>query len=116
MWVRVALASLILAVPFQQASAQSAQPNIQILAQAYDRCMATQAVRLTHTQASDEEIFAAATQSCLSLDQQLRAGIAAQLPATQALQVVEAMDAQAKPNFMAMLARIRSDRARRAGS
>lgn len=97
------------------ASAQQPQPNIAILAQAVDRCMATHAVRMTHTAATDPEIYAQATQGCLSLSDQLRAAINAQLPPEQASEILASIDAQAEPNFMAMLARIRSDRARRAG-
>lgn len=77
--------------------------------------MATQAVRLTHTAAADADIYAQATQSCRALNEQLRAALNAQLPPVQAAEILAAIDAQAQPNFMAMLSRIRSDRARRAG-
>lgn len=114
MWVTrsaVLLASLLTG---PQAVAQEPQPDIQIIAQAYDRCMATYAVRSTRTAATDEEIFDQATQSCFALDGRLRAAISAQLPAAEATGVLQSMDAQAAPNFMAMLARIRSDRSRQA--
>ena len=96
-------------------AAQPVQTNPQVIAQAYDRCMATYAVRLSRTEATDEEIFVQATRGCQSLDDQLTAAINAQVPAAQAAQLLQAMDAQAKPNFMAMLERIRSDRQRASG-
>ena len=114
MWVTrsaVLLASLLTA---PQAVAQEPQPDIRIIAQAYDRCMATYAVRSTRTAATDEEIFDLATQSCFALDGRLRAAINAQLSPAQAAEALQSMDAQAAPNFMAMLARIRSDRSRQA--
>ena len=95
--------------------AQQAQPDVGILASAYDRCMATIAVRQTHTDATDEAIYAQAVQSCGPLKTQLTAAINAQLPQAQASQLIQAMDAQGRPNFMAMVAQIRADRARRAG-
>jgi hypothetical protein len=108
----IALGSALLA---QSAAAQQGQPNVQIVAQAVDRCMATYAVRLTKTAAEDEDIFAQASQGCLSLRGQLTAAINAQLPASQAGEILRTLEAQEKPNFMALLARIRSDRSQRAG-
>ena len=108
----VAVAASLVSV---HATAQQPQANLQLLAQAYDRCMATYAVRLTRTEATDEQIYSEATQSCRGLDEQLTAAINSQLPPAQAAEVLETMDAQDKPNFLQMLARIRSDRARNAG-
>lgn len=103
---------MVLLLALQPATAQQPEPNVQILAQAYDRCMATSAVRLTRTAATDQDIFRQASQACLSLGGQLRAAIEAQLPPEQAAELLRSMDAQAEPNFMTMLARIRSDRSR----
>jgi hypothetical protein len=88
-----------------------AQPNPQIIAQALDRCMATYAVRLTKTSASDETIYAEAAQGCSPLNERLKGAINAQVPAAQAADFIKQMDASAKPNFIAMLAKIRRDRA-----
>ncbi|HEX8379656.1 MAG TPA: hypothetical protein VF619_03785, partial [Allosphingosinicella sp.] len=52
---------LIFITGLQQASAQQPQPNAQILAQAYVRCLVTDAVRLTGTAATDDEIYIHAT-------------------------------------------------------
>jgi hypothetical protein len=108
----IALLALFAAQP---AAAQQAEPDIQILASALDRCMATYAVRLTRTAASDREIFAQAIQGCGPLDARLRAALRTQLPPAEADEVLRTIDAQAEPNFMAILARIRSDRAAREG-
>jgi hypothetical protein len=75
--------------------------------------MATQAVRLSRTSARDEDIYAEARQSCSALEARLAAALRTKLSATQTAEMIRSMDAQAKPNFMFMLARIRSDRARR---
>ena len=114
MWTKSPVILLVTLVAAHQATAQQPQQDVQTLAHAYDRCMATQAVRLTRTDATDADIFRQATQACLSLQGLLRAAISAQLPPAQAAEILGPMDAQAEPNFMAMLARIRSDRARRA--
>ena len=105
------LMSLLVAAP---AVAQQPQPDVALLAQAHDRCMVTHAVRLTHTAATDADIYMQATQACLSLTERLRAAVSAELPAAQASEVLEALDTQAESKFIALLARIRSDRARRA--
>jgi hypothetical protein len=114
MWIKSPVILLVTLVAAQQATAQQPEQDVQTLAQAYDRCMATQAVRLTRTPATDADIFRQATQACLSLQELLRTAINAQLPPAQATDILRSIDAQAEPNFMAMLARIRSDRARRA--
>ena len=115
MWIRSSPIVLISLLAVQQATAQQPQPSVQIMAQAYDRCMATYAVRLTHTAAPDADIFMQASEACLPLKEQLRAAIQTQLPPPQATQILQSIDAQAEPNFMTMLTRIRSDRAQRAG-
>ena len=112
-WLGTVLALLFAA---QQAAAQEAQPDAMILAQALDRCMATQAVRLTRTAAPDAEIFAQARQSCLPLNERFRAAINAELPSADAAEMLRAIDEHAEPNFIALLARIRSDRAVRGGA
>jgi len=110
MWIEsAAIAALSLGAP--PAPAQ----DVGVVAQAYDRCMTTYAVRLTRTAAIDSDIYAEATRSCASLKDQLRAAVIAQLPAAQSSEILRAIDSQGESNFMAMLARIRSDRARREG-
>ena len=104
------LALILVAAP---AMAQQPEPDFRIVAQAYDRCMTTYAVRLTRTAATDDEIFDQASQSCLPLEDRLRAAISVQLPPAQAGEILQAIDAQGEPNFRAMLDRIRSGRARR---
>lgn len=108
----VALALLTVA---QTSAAQQAPLSPQIIAQAVDRCMATYAVRLTRTAASDESIYAAAEQGCRPLNDQLKAAARTAVPPAQADAFIQQLDASAKPNFLAMLARIRSDRAARDG-
>jgi len=105
------LAALMLATP---AAAQTAAPSVLLLAQALDRCMATHAVRLTRTDAADEAIYSEAQRGCQAIDADLRAAVRAQAPAAQADALFAQFDATARPNFMALLARIRSDRAARA--
>lgn len=100
----------------QPAAASDAQPNVMILAQAQDRCMATYAVRLTRTEAADEEIFSQATEGCRQLADQLHAAIAREYPADQARELVATLQANARPNFLAILQRIRADRQRRSGN
>ena len=118
MWMKRSASVLILLAATQpaaaqQATGQNAGPNPMVLAQALDRCMTTQAVRLTHTAATDADIYAQARRSCLSLNGRLRASITAQVPPADAAEVLRTIDAQAEPSFMALLARIRSDRAQR---
>lgn len=116
--IRPLLVGLVYLSCIQQAWAQQtpvprSQPDPRIVAQAYDRCMATQAVRLSRTSARDEDIHAQARQSCSVLEERLAVALRARLSATQAAEMIRSMEAQAKPNFMSLLARIRSDRARR---
>lgn len=102
-----------LALALSAATSATSQPNVMIVAQAYDRCMATQAVRLTRTIASDDEIFTRAVQTCAALRTELVEALERELPANQAETTLSAMNAQAKPKFMRLLARIRFDRAKR---
>jgi hypothetical protein len=115
MGIRSSVVASALLLSAQQSVAQQPQANVMTLAQALDRCMTTQAVRLTHTSAADSEIYAQARQSCQGLNDQLRAAIAEQLPPADAAQILASIDGQAEPNFMTVLSRIRQDRARRAG-
>ena len=101
------------AICLQNASAQEAQPDIQIVAQAYDRCMATYAVRLARTPAPDEAIYGEATKSCSPLKDKLVEAIRQQVSPPEAAKILASMDVSAKPNFLNMLNRIRSDRAKR---
>ncbi|MEH3122491.1 MAG: hypothetical protein PGN16_11015 [Sphingomonas phyllosphaerae] len=88
----------------------------QIVAQALDRCMTTYAVRLTKTEATDEAIFADATRACSALDEQLKGALKEKLPPAQASDLIAQMDASSKPNFMALIAKIRRDRAARSAN
>lgn len=101
------LAALLLAAPV---AAQPA-PSVPMLAQAHDRCMATHAVRLIRTDATDEAIYAEAQKGCAAIDTELKAAVRAQVPAAQADALIGQFDATGKPNFMALLQRIRADRA-----
>lgn len=91
-------------------------PSAMLLAQAHDRCMATHAVRLTRTAATDEEIYAEALEGCKALHEQLGAAVEREYLPEQAAQLTTSLQAQAKPNFLALLQRIRADRAKRAGN
>ena len=93
------------------AAAQQVTPETMLLAQAHDRCMTTQAVRLTRTAAADEAIFASAQAGCRGLRDQLTAAIARDLPAGQASELTAMLDARTGPEFTALLARIRAGRA-----
>jgi hypothetical protein len=119
--VRELLISLLLAVPLAAQTTPPAAPqpapeapNVPLLAQMLDRCMATYAVRLSKTDMADEAIFAEARKGCAGIDQQLRAGVRSQLPAAEAEALFKQFDDTDRPNFMALLQRIRADRAARA--
>ena len=116
MWIRSTIALLVCQLTVQQAFAQEVQANAQIIAQANDRCMATYAVRLTKTDATDEAIYAEAARSCQPLQDNLATALKAQLTPAQADDILKTLAEQAKPNFMAMLTQIRSDRATRASN
>lgn len=113
MQLKALLVVLTGAVSVQPAVAQEGQANAQIIAQALDRCMATYAVRLTRTAASDEEIYAEANRSCAPLNAKFVDAIHAEVPPQQAADLLKTLDETAKPNFFRMLAQIRSDRAKR---
>ena len=119
--MREFLISLLLAVPLAAQTTPPAAPqpapeasNVPLLAQMLDRCMATYAVRLTKTDMADEAIFAEAGKGCAGIDLQLRAGVRSQLPAAEAEALIKQFDDTDRPNFMALLQRIRADRAARA--
>ncbi|VWX54699.1 hypothetical protein [Novosphingobium sp. 9U] len=115
MWLRSAIVAAGLALA-QPASAQQVQPSAAILGQALDRCMVTFAVRLTKTPASDDAIYDEATRSCAPLDARFRAAAGAELEPKEGAQLLKEMDAARRPNFINLLARIRSDRAKRAAA
>ncbi|RDV05983.1 hypothetical protein DXH95_00565 [Sphingorhabdus pulchriflava] len=98
---------------FQVLNAQATQPDVPTLAQALDRCMATYAVKLTKTDATDEAIYTAATEGCKQIETDLVAAVRQDVPANQADAALQQWSAQAKPNFMSLLQRIRTDRAAR---
>ncbi|MBC2650681.1 hypothetical protein [Novosphingobium aerophilum] len=109
------MAVAILGLVAGMASAQSPQADAPTLAQALDRCMATYAVRLTRTDAADESIYASAVEGCKPIETELRAIVRRDVPPAQADAAFRQWDEQAKPNFMALLKRIRADRAARSG-
>jgi hypothetical protein len=104
---------LVIALGAQPALAQQSQPNAMLIAQALDRCMATYAVRLTKTAASDEEIYAEATKGCGPLNARFVDSVKASVPPEQAAELLKEADKSQKPNFLSMLTKIRSDRAKR---
>jgi hypothetical protein len=87
-----------------------------MLAQANDRCMTTYAVRMTKTDATDDAIFAAATEGCKELRAQLFGAIDKEYPADQASGLKSQLDAAEKPNFIKLLQKIRADRLQRGGN
>lgn len=109
-----ALLGLLAAIAAQPSTAQPTQPDASTLAQAFDRCMATYAVRMTRTDASDDAIFAAATEGCKQIDTELTKTVRRDFPPAEAEAAIKQWSAQAKPNFMNLLSRIRADRAAQA--
>jgi len=109
----VTLGNFSMAAPV--ASAQSPQPVVPTLAQALDRCMASYAVRLTRTDATDETIFATAVEGCKPIETELRIAVRRDVDVAQADAAFKQWDEQAKPNFMSLLNRIRADRAEQIG-
>ncbi|HEY0043113.1 MAG TPA: hypothetical protein VGB62_01065 [Allosphingosinicella sp.] len=103
-----------LALGVQPVAAQGREASAELLAGALDRCMVTYAVRLTKTEASDETIYAEADKGCRAVRDRLIAKIGQDYPADMAAEAAKAIEAQARPNFISLLARIRSDRAGRA--
>jgi len=113
MRVTFVVSALAAALSVQAAAAEQSPPNIMFIAQALDRCMATYAVRLTKTAASDEEIYTVASKGCAPLDAKFAEGIMATVPPQQAAKFLQDADASKKPNFLNMLTKIRNDRAKR---
>ena len=107
------IAMAILGIAAQSAFAQPAHPDVSTLAQALDRCMTTYAVRLTKTEAADEAIYLAAVDGCKQIEVDLTTAVRRDVPATQGEAALAQWKEQAKPNFMSLLQRIRSDRAAR---
>ena len=108
--------SLVAAAALAAQPAQPPQPGAMMLAQAYDRCMATYAVRLTRTAATDDAIFAEAVAGCKAAKDQLVTSIAGEYTPAQAAELTATLEAQARPNFLTLLQRIRTDRLGRAGN
>jgi L-alanine-DL-glutamate epimerase-like enolase superfamily enzyme len=108
--------SLIAAAALAAQAAQPAQPSAMVLAQAHDRCMTTYAVRLTRTSATDEAIYAEAIAGCKALKDQLSASIAREYSPAQAAELTGTLETQARPNFLTLLQRIRTDRLSRGGN
>jgi len=109
------IAMTILGVAAQSVFAQPTQPDVATLAQAFNRCMTTYAVRLTKTETADEAIYLAAVDGCKQIEVDLTAAIRRNIPAAQSEATLTQWKEQAKPNFMSLLRRIRSDRAARGG-
>jgi hypothetical protein len=86
----------------------------QLLAQAQDRCMTTYAVRQAGSGRADDAIYTEAEGGCASLNAQLFAALAVKLPPADAAAITKELRDTAKPRFVALLARIRADRAARA--
>lgn len=107
---------LIAAAAVASQPAQAPEPSAAVLAQALDRCMTTHAVRLTRTSATDDAIYTEAAAGCKALNEQLGARIAQEYTPAQAAELTTMLEAQAKPNFLSLLQRIRADRRFRAGN
>jgi hypothetical protein len=108
--------AIMIAAAIPPALAQQGQPDVVIVAQALDRCMATYAVRLTKTPASDDIIYAEAVKGCAPLNDKFVEGIKRTVPSRQATELLRDMETSKKPRFLNMLAQIRSDRAKRTSS
>jgi hypothetical protein len=104
---------LCLAVMPSALFGQAPEPNAMLLSQAYDRCMTTFAVRLTRTDASDEAIYSAATEGCGELQLAMFAAMRREIPQPDVETIISQITDSAEPNFMALLNRIRTDRAAR---
>ena len=76
--------------------------------------MATHAVRLSKDSQDDDAIYEVARNNCAELDAKLNDAIDRELPSEAAQKIKAEMAAQAKPNFLALLAKIPADRASRA--
>lgn len=113
----LACCALLAAAPLTaQTPAPSPAPQTMLLAQAQDRCMATHAVRLTHTDATDDQIWNSATTGCQALQARVDAAITSEYTPKEAQQLSTTLSDNAKPNFVKMLARIRADRLARAAN
>ncbi|WP_265587296.1 hypothetical protein [Sphingomicrobium arenosum] len=104
---------MILAALFLSAAVQQVTPETMQLAQTHDRCMTTFAVRLSKETTDDEAIFEQAQAGCAELEQALDARLDADLGPDHAPALKAQLEVAAKPNFLAMLDRIRRDRAAR---
>lgn len=109
------IATTIIGMAAQSASGQSPEPDVSTLAQALDRCMTTYAVRFTKTELADEAIYIAAVEGCKQIEIDLTAAVKRDIPAAKGEAAITQWQEQAKPNFMTLLQRIRTDRAARGG-
>lgn len=101
---------LVLASFAQPSVAQTPRPSVMVLAQAHDRCMTIVAVRESKVNADDEVIYEHAKAACEESKGGLFEAIRAERPSEQAEGLIDELEAQAKPNFLNMLRRIRADR------
>ena len=94
----------------QPSVAQPTQPSLATLAEALDICLASYAVQLTYSSASDDAIYAAAKDGCKKIETELIATVRRDVPPAQADAALRQWAAVAKPNFMTVIQRIRADR------
>lgn len=113
MHFRLLLAGFVAIVMPVVASAQDTQASAMVLAQAHDRCMRAVAVLESHSETDDGLIYEYAVEACRELDERFHAALRTEYPADQANEIVSMLKAQAKPNFLSMLGRIRANRAAR---
>lgn len=106
-FILLSFGAFIFSVPV----AAQQQPDIPTLASALDRCMATYAVRMSGGDATDDAIYAAASNGCQSIETELLTLVRSTMPAERAEPALQQWAAQKRPNFMAVLQRIRADRA-----
>ena len=110
------IAAMAALVVWSPAYGQQPEPTLMMVAQAQDRCMTTYAVRLSKETADDEAIYERAEAGCSELDTKLDAAIQRDVPAAKQAEIRAMLANSKKPNFMAMIAKIRSDRASRAAN
>ncbi len=107
-FIRLGIASI--ALVGTPGLAQQAEPSLMVIAQAQDRCMTTYAVRLSKTMTDDEQIFEQAKAGCAGLDEELNTAIEREIPIEKQSELKTMLAQSSRPNFMAMLAKIRADR------
>ena len=107
------VAGCVLALGAHGASAQRPGADAPTLAQALDRCMAVQAVRLTKTDIGDDEMYARAAEACRGVKERLAEKVGEDYPAAEGAQALREVEAQSRPGFMGMVDKVRGVRAGR---